>query len=72
MVGLSFDLTIMKSVVAVIPKRPRQLSIVGTGARDAPEGTAVAMFKGGYLVTNAHVLGRAVNVDIRLADASVP
>ena len=58
----------MKSVVAVIPERPRQLSIVGTGAWDALEGTAVAMFKGGYLVTNAHVLGRAVNVDIRLAD----
>ncbi len=66
--GLSFDSKIMNSVVAVIPARPGQLPRGGTGARGAPEGTAVAMFEGGYLVTNAHVLGRAVSVDIRLAD----
>ena len=67
-VGLSFDSKIMNSVVAVIPERLGQSPRGGTGARDAPEGTAVAVFGGGYLVTNAHVLGRAVNVDIRLAD----
>ena len=67
-VGVSFDSKIMNSVVAVIPERPGQSPRGGTGERDAPEGTAVAVFGGGYLVTNAHVLGRAVNVDIRLAD----
>ena len=66
--GLSFDPKIMKSVVAVIPERLGQLPRGGTGTRDAPEGTAVAVFEGGYLATNAHVLGRAVNVDIRLAN----
>ena len=66
--GLSFDSKIMNSVVAVIPARPGQSPRGGTRARDAPEGTAVAMFEGGYLVTNAHVLGRAMNVDIRLPD----
>ena len=66
--GLSFDPKIMNSVVAVIPARPGQTPRGGTGTRDAPEGTAVAVFDGGYLVTNAHVLGRAAKVDIRLAN----
>ena len=66
--GLSFDSKIMNSVVAVIPASPGRSPRVGTGARSAPEGTAVAIFEGGYLVTNAHVLGRAMKVDIRLAD----
>ena len=66
--GLSFDSKIMNSVVAVIPARPGQTPRGGTGTRDAPEGTAGAVFDGGYLVTNAHVLGRAAKADIRLAN----
>jgi len=66
--GLSFDPKIMNSVVAVIPARPGQTPRDRSGTRDAPEGTAVAVFDGGYLVTNAHVLGRAAKVDIRLAN----
>ena len=62
-----FDPDLTKSVVAVIPKWPG-LPRARVGARDAPEGSAVAIMPGGYLVTNAHVLGRANKVDIRLYD----
>ena len=62
-----FDPTLTKSVVAVIPKWPGN-SRFGDRARNAPEGSAVAIMPGGYLVTNAHVLGRAKKVDIRLHD----
>ncbi len=62
-----FDPDLRNSVVAVITKWPgiRRARI---GTRDAPEGSAVAIAPGGYLFTNAHVLGRATKVDIRLHD----
>ena len=63
----AFDSSVLDSVVAVIPAWPGAPS-AGTGTRDAPEGTAVAVMAGGYLVTNAHVLGRAQAADVRLAD----
>ena len=62
-----FDPAILKSVVAVVPKWPENENL-RAGIRNAPEGTAVAVLSGGYLVTNSHVLGRAKKVDIRLKD----
>lgn len=63
----AFDPAVLKSVVAVVPAWPGYPP-AGTGPRDAPEGTAVAVFAGGYLATNAHVLGGAEKVDVRLSD----
>lgn len=63
----AFEPEILKSVVAVMPHSPGGQR-GGTGTRDAPEGTAVAIFPDGYLATNAHVLGEAKSADIRLAD----
>ncbi len=65
--GRAFDGGIQQSVVAVVPQWPG-VPRGGTGGREAPEGTAVSVLPGGYLATNAHVLGRAEKVDIRLAD----
>ena len=62
----AFQPEIMDSVVAVVPHWPG-FPPAGSG-REAPEGTAVAVLPGGYLATNAHVLGKAERVDIRLAD----
>ena len=66
----AFDPAIMDSVVSVLPERPE-----GTGPRRVdplrlgePEGTGVAVLAGGYIATNAHVLGPATEVRIRLAD----
>lgn len=59
----------MQSVVAVLPAWPGQNSGQQSNrGREAPEGTAVAVLPGGYLATNAHVLGAAKSVDIRLGD----
>lgn len=63
----AFEARVLESVVALVPHWPGQPPR-GTGTRDAPEGTAVAVLPGGYLATNAHVLGRALSADIRLAD----
>ncbi|MEK9724557.1 MAG: trypsin-like peptidase domain-containing protein, partial [Rhodospirillaceae bacterium] len=66
----AFDAAVLDSVVAVIPQWPGAPQ-AGTGVRDAPEGSAVAVLPGGYLATNAHVLGRATAADIRFADGRV-
>lgn len=63
----AFEPKVLDSVVAVVPHWPGQPPR-GTSTRDAPEGTAVAVLAGGYLATNAHVLGRALSADIRLND----
>jgi len=57
----------MASVVAVLPDWPGGYRRSAQGL-DEPEGSAVAVFPGGYLATNAHVLGRALRADVRLAD----
>ena len=56
-----------KSVVAVVPDWPGGYRRQGN-ALEEPEGSAVAVLPGGYFVTNAHVLGRATDVNIRLVD----
>jgi S1-C subfamily serine protease len=57
----------VNSVVAVLPNWPGGYQRQGN-ALEEPEGSAVAVLSDGYLATNAHVLGRAKRVDIRLAD----
>ena len=56
-----------ESVVAVLPVWPGGYRRPGN-ALEEPEGSAVAVLPGGYFATNAHVLGRATEVNIRLAD----
>ncbi len=60
-----FASSVLESVVAVLP---HWTITKRSAARDAPEGTAVAVLDGGYLATNVHVLGDATMVDIRLGD----
>ena len=59
--GLGFEKKTLGSVVSVLPEWKQN-----TARPEAPEGTGIAILKGGYLMTNAHVLGNAENVDIRL------
>lgn len=61
----AFSSSVLESVVAVLP---HWTSTRRSAAREAPEGTAVAVLDGGYLATNVHVLGDAAMVDIRLED----
>ncbi|WP_422367837.1 S1C family serine protease [Pelagibius sp.] len=63
-----FEPGVLNSVVSVLPLWPgygqgRQLP---PGA--APEGTAVAIAEGGYLVTAHHVVARATSIKVRLPD----
>ncbi len=61
-----FSPDIFKSVVSLLPEWP------GAGSRPKePEGTAVAIMPGGYLVTNDHIIGRARKIKIRLSDGRV-
>ena len=56
-----------ESVVSVLPVWPGGYRRQGASLEE-PEGSAVAVLPGGYFATNAHVLGRATDVNIRLAD----
>jgi len=68
----AFEQNTLKSVVSVLPNWLRwKQDNTATRMPDAPEGTAVAIFKDGYLITNAHVLGSAKEVDIRLNDGKL-
>jgi len=70
--AVAFDEKVLNSVVSVLPNWLRWKQ-ENSEARmpNAPEGTAVAIFKGGYLITNAHVLGPAKEVDIRLNNGNL-
>lgn len=57
----------MAAVVALLPDWPAGYR-PAAGSLEEPEGSAVAVFADGYFATNAHVLGRATRVDVRLAD----
>ena len=68
----AFDRHVLDSVVSVLPNWLRWKQQSGDARMpDAPEGTAVAILEGGYLMTNAHVLGTAKEVDIRLHDGKL-
>ena len=64
----AFDEKVLASVVTVIPKHfsSERGNKVQLKSRQAPEGTGVAIFEKGFLVTNAHVLGKATSAYIRL------
>ena len=64
--GGEFSPEIMKSVVSLLPEWP------GAESRPKePEGTAVAVFPGGYLATNDHVIGRAKKIKVRLNNGRI-
>ena len=66
----AFQPEVLESVVSVLPlwpNRPRGgQPLLPPGA--APEGTAVAILPGGYLVTALHVVDKAIDIEVRLAD----
>lgn len=66
----AFDPKTMDSVVTVLPNWP---GYTQNGRADlppgaAPEGTAVAIRPGGFLVTALHVVERAVDITVRVPD----
>ncbi len=68
----AFSPDVLQSVVSVLPEWPdRPPAAPDDGRPEEPEGTAVAVLAGGYLATNAHVLGRATRVTVRLADGRI-
>ena len=66
----AFDAAVLESVVSVLPKWPgyEQGGIGAVPPGAAPEGSAVAVRPGGFLVTALHVIERATAVDVRLRD----
>ncbi len=71
--GGAFAPEIMDSVVAVLPQWPGGAPGTpgGSGRSEEPEGTAVAVFPGGFLATNVHVLRAAREVRVRLHDGRI-
>ncbi len=69
----ALDSKVLESVVSVLPLWPgRGQGESGSSDRlDEPEGTAVAIQSGGYLVTALHVIGRAKEISVRLSDGRV-
>lgn len=68
----AFDATVLDAVVRLKPDWSLQARGVGAqGAPRDPEGTGVAVLTGGYIATNAHVIGDAKNVEVMLADGRV-
>jgi len=65
-----FSPDILKSVVSVLPEWPGFGSGPDSNGRRPknPEGSAVAIFAGGFLATNVHVIGAAKKIKIRLKD----
>lgn len=66
----AFDPETLESVVSLLPKWPgyEQGGVGAVPPGTAPEGTAVAIRPGGYLVTALHVVDRATAIDVRLHD----
>ena len=64
----------LRSVVSVLPEWPKGRDVpadVKRARRERPEGTGVAVFEGGYLATNVHVLRGSTSVRVRLADGRI-
>jgi len=72
-IAAAFNSDALNSVVSLLPDWSSGQTSAQPGQRSAkdPEGTAVAIFPGGYLATNAHVLGRAKTANIRLHDGRI-
>ena len=58
-----FPADVLLSVVSVLPTWPEDAR-----RSEEPEGSAVAIAPGGYLVTNDHVLGKASEISVRFHD----
>ena len=69
----ALDPRVLDSVVSVLPIWPAEDrgSGDGTGRLEEPEGSAVAIRSGGYLVTALHVIGRAEEIMVRLNDGQL-
>ena len=64
----------LRSVVSVLPEWPKGRDVpadVKRARRERPEGTGVAVFEGGYLATNVHVLRGSTSVRVRLSDGRI-
>jgi S1-C subfamily serine protease len=69
----AFEPKVLDSVVSVLPLWPGYQQggrLSGPGGEE-PEGTAVAIKPGGYLVTALHIVDRAVEIQVRLADGRI-
>ncbi len=68
--ALAFRADVLDSVVSVLPLWPghAQGGQPQVPPGSAPEGTAVAILPGGYLVTALHVVARATAITLRLPD----
>jgi S1-C subfamily serine protease len=60
----------LKSVVSVLPVWA-EFRNRGGGKSEEPEGTGVVIRHGGYVVTNLHVVRRALSINVRLSDGRV-
>lgn len=62
---------VLDKVVRLRPDWPMtQRGLDAQGAPRDPEGTGIAIFAGGYIATNAHVIGKATKVEAMLTDGS--
>jgi S1-C subfamily serine protease len=66
----AFEPAVLDSVVSVLPLWPgyEEGHMSGKAPTDEPEGTAVAIRDGGYLVTALHIVDKAEAITVRLAD----
>ena len=61
----------LEKVVRLRPDWPMaQRGVDAQGAPRDPEGTGIAIFEGGYVATNAHVIGKATKVEAMLSDGT--
>ncbi len=61
----AFEPAVLDSVVRLKPNWSQAMR--GTAPQD-PQGTGVAIFTGGYIATNAHVIGDATEIDVLTHD----
>lgn len=61
----AFDAAVMESVVRLKPNWSQAMR--GAAPQD-PQGTGVAIFAGGYIATNVHVIGDATEIDVLTQD----
>lgn len=63
---------VFKSVVSILPVWPNRLQGGGVApVGTAPEGSGIAILKGGFIATAAHVVKPASRVDVRLHDGRI-
>lgn len=67
--ALALPPEVLDKVVRLRPDWPlAQRGVDATGAPRDPEGSGVSLFAGGYVATNAHVIGKAKKVEAMLSD----